>query len=68
MPSVTVRLPEEPNRHAVALAEALGVSKSDLFRDALEYYVKAVRTDPNLRARLREAIQRKKEMIEWLGT
>jgi predicted transcriptional regulator len=67
MPSVTVRLPEEPNQQADALADALGVSKSDVFRAALEYYVKAARTDPDLQAHLRAAIQRKQRVLEWLG-
>jgi predicted transcriptional regulator len=64
----TVRVDDDLNDEVNAIARADGVSTAELVRTALYRYVADRRSDPQLQARVREALAKDAEVLERLAT
>jgi predicted transcriptional regulator len=63
----TVRIDDGLNDEVNAIARADGVPASEVLRAALYRYVAERKTDPQVQTRLRELLERDREVIERLA-
>lgn len=63
----TVRLPEDLADNAEAVARVKGISVNTLMLDALKAEIERVRQDEEFMRRLRELIERDKEILDRLA-
>lgn len=65
--NLTVRLPDELATDAEAIARAEGTSLNETIKDALADAVARRRKDPEFKKRLREIIDRDRELLDRLA-
>ncbi|HYQ79742.1 MAG TPA: ribbon-helix-helix protein, CopG family [Solirubrobacterales bacterium] len=65
--ATTLRLPESLSAELKAVARADGVTVSDAVREAVGKHITERRTDEDFQQRLRERMERDREVIERLS-
>ena len=63
----TVRIEDDLNEELNAVARAEGVTASEVVRAALYRYVAELMADPLVQARLRELLEKDREVLERLA-
>ena len=64
---MTVRIEEDLNDEVNAVARADGVPASEVVRAAVCHYIAERRSDPQFQTRLRELIEKDREVVERLA-
>lgn len=67
MKTMTLRLDDKQHAQLEAIARADGTNVTDAIRTAVDEHVAARRRDPEFRARVRDIIEREREVLELLS-
>ena len=65
--ATSLRLSPELSAELAAVARAQGLTISEIVREALSDYITAVRSDDRFQARLREQMEKDRELLERLA-
>ena len=65
--ATSLRLSPELAAELAAVARAQGLTISEILREALSDYIAAVRSDDRFQARLREQMEKDRELLERLA-
>jgi predicted DNA-binding protein len=66
--AMTLRLPPEQASALEAVAQVNGVTVADEVRKAIQARIDALRADPDFQARLRDHLERNREILEGLAS
>jgi predicted DNA-binding protein len=66
--AMTLRLPEDQANALEAVAQVNGVTVAEEVRKAIQARIDALRADPDFQARLRDHLERNREVLKGLAS